>query len=264
MENEAKYMERKAMTALNVITKHNVSDTWIEHLTFSHNGKYIAASSHTTVYICDMQKEKCDGELHHEDIVWKSVISQNDETLFTCCADGNMYAWDVISHQMLYKIEIEEEKRSVFGIAITPDDELAALGTVLGNIKIVCLTNQDMYTSFPAHRESIEDICYSPSGKLLASCAKDGRIKLWSDVQFKYRSERKMEGHTHWVYSCRFSADENLLVSASADKTVMLWSVENCKCLKTFSGHKNIVWSTQFLDEGATFLVSCSSDGTVR
>ena len=80
----------KPRTALNVIATRNVSDTWVEHLTFSHNGRHIAVCSHTKVYICgmeDLPEEKSRDELCHEDIVWKSVFSQNDATLFTCCAD---------------------------------------------------------------------------------------------------------------------------------------------------------------------------------
>ena len=81
----------KPRTALNVIAIRNISDTWVEHLTFSHNGNmHIAACSHTKVYMCDMEDlpdEKCRDELCHEDIVWKSVFAQNDATLFKCCAD---------------------------------------------------------------------------------------------------------------------------------------------------------------------------------
>ena len=175
-----------------------------------------------------------------------------------------MYGWDVISHQILYKIQVEQEHKSVFGITVSPDDQKVVVSTVMGTIKIACLKNKGICASFRGHSDSVEDICYSPSGKLFASCAKDGKIKLWEDIELACRSFRRCEGHVHWVCACNFSADENLVISASADKTIKLWSVESCECLKTFIGHKNIVWSAQFLDDEASVIVSCSSDGTVR
>ena len=180
------------------------------------------------------------------------------------CADGNMYGWDVITRQILYKIQVEPEHKSVFGITISPDDKKAVVSTVLGTIKIACLINKEICASFRGHSESVEDICYSPSGKLFTSCAKDGKIKLWEDIELACRSSRRCEGHVHWVYACNFSAGEALVISASADKTIKLWSVESCECLKTFVGHKNIVWSVHFWDDEASTIVSCSSDGTVR
>ena len=268
MAPESKKKEKRS--AFGVISVLNVSETWIEHVVFSHSGNHLAACSHTAVYTysrfmqTETTEEICECKLEHPDIVWKSVFSQHDKTLFTSCADGYMYAWDLGNFKMMYKIEVESEKRSLFGIAISPDGQQAALSSVVGNIKVFCLTSKEVLASVSAHNESIEDITYSPSGQLLASCAKDGRIKVWSNIEFPSRSVRNYDGHTHWVYSCRFAADETSLISASADKTIRLWSVEKCECLKTFSGHKSIVWCAQFVNHEATAIVSCSTDGTIR
>jgi WD40 repeat protein len=41
------------------------------------------------------------------------------------------------------------------------------------------------------------------------------------------------QGHTHTVEALRFSADGQLLVSASQDETIRLWDVTTGNCLQT-------------------------------
>ena len=257
-------------SAMTVTTILDVCKTWIEHVTFSNEEDGIAVCAFVSVYLYKLRndsrepKHECVSTLKHPDIVWKSAFALDDRTLFTSCADGCFYAWGISNNNLLYNIQVEPEKRSLLGIALSPDGHQAAVSSVLGNIFELCLENKNVLSNAHGHNESVEDICYSPSGKLLASCGKDGTIKLWSDSEFHFRNARSCEGHIHWIYSCSFSSDETLLLSASADKTIKLWSVAKCYCLKTFHGHKGIVWCAQFIDKEATNIASCSSDGTVR
>ena len=256
-----------AMTVTGIL---DVCKSWIEHVTFCNKEDCIAVCAYVSVHLYrfrnDSQEPKveCVSTMKHPDIVWKSAFAQDDLTLFSSCADGCIYTWDVNNNNLLYNIQVEPEKRSLLGIALSPDGRRAAVSSVLGNIFALCLENKKVLSNVHGHNESVEDICYSPSGKLLASCGKDGKINLWSDIEFHFRNARSCEGHIHWIYSCSFSSDETLFLSSSADKTIKLWSVARCECLKTFHGHKGIVWCAQFIDKEATNIVSCSSDGTVR
>jgi WD40 repeat protein len=53
-------------------------------------------------------------------------------------------------------------------------------------------------------------------------------------------------GHLSPVASVAFSPDSRTVASASCDKTVKLWDVANGKHIRTFSGHKDFVWSVAF------------------
>ena len=67
------------------------------------------------------------------------------------------------------------------------------------------------------------------------------------------------------VSSVCFSADGNLLVSGSYDKTLKIWSVGssgNYECQSTLAGHTGSVTQVEFID--ADTVVSSSNDGTTR
>lgn len=90
------------------------------------------------------------------------------------------------------------------------------------------------------HTDSIQDIAFDSSGKLLVSCSADMSIKLW-DFQQSYECIRTMVGHDHNVSSVTFMPGNDFVVSSSRDKTIKMWEVATGYCVKSFSGHRDWV-----------------------
>lgn len=74
------------------------------------------------------------------------------------------------------------------------------------------------------HTDSVQDIAFDHSGKLLVSCSADMSIKLW-DFQQTYECIKTMHGHDHNVSSVAFMPGGDFVVSASRDKTIKMWEV---------------------------------------
>ena len=72
-----------------------------------------------------------------------------------------------------------------------------------------------------AHASHVQCLALSDNGRLLASGAQSGRIRLWDTVTG--RLIRVLSGHTNTVYSLAFSPDAQRLVSGSFDRTVKVW-----------------------------------------
>jgi WD40 repeat protein len=72
-----------------------------------------------------------------------------------------------------------------------------------------------------------------------------------------------LEGHTSYVNAVVFSADGQLLASASGDKTVRVWETATGACRSVLEGHTDEVNAVVFSADGQ-LLASASDDMTVR
>jgi len=104
-------------------------------------------------------------------------------------------------------------------------------------------------------------VAFSPDGKILASGGSDKAIRLW-DVQ-EQKQIGLLQGHTRGVRSVAFRADGKTLASGGGDATVRLWDVQEQKQTGVLQGHTDLVLSVVYSPDGET-LTSASMDGTVR
>ncbi|KAM7271488.1 hypothetical protein ACFE04_030702 [Oxalis oulophora] len=101
---------------------------------------------------------------------------------------------------------------------------------------------------------------FSYDGKLLATCAINGVARTWAIPQVKKVSNLK--GHTERCTDTIFSPVQNLIATASADKTAKLWDSQG-SLLNTFEGHLDRLGRVAFHPSGK-YLGTTSFDKTWR
>jgi WD40 repeat protein len=129
---------------------------------------------------------------------------------------------------------------------------------------------------------TVKGVDISPDGRLLASASVDGRVKIWrmdgtlerelSDSQTVNPSDPECQpagsdrcwppAHRTTVNAVSFSPDGQRLVSASADRTIKLWSVDG-KLIKTFAGDGAEIIEAKFSPDGKS-IASTAEDQTVK
>ncbi|CAB1418260.1 unnamed protein product [Pleuronectes platessa] len=143
-------------------------------------------------------------------------------------------------------------------------EEMTHGGTVASEdatIKVWDYEAGDFERTLKGHTDSVQDISFDQTGKLLASCSADMSIKLWDFQGFE--CIRTMHGHDHNVSSVAIMPNGDHIVSASRDKSIKMWEVSTGYCVKTFTGHREWVRMVRPNQDGS-LLASCSNDQTVR
>jgi hypothetical protein len=103
-------------------------------------------------------------------------------------------------------------------------------------------------------------VAYSPDGRLLASCGKNGTIKI-RDADGK--DVRTLTGTGGTVYSAAFSPDGKRLAAGSEDQQVRVWNVADGKELLAYAGHTASVYHVVFSPDGK-LIASAAGDHHVK
>ncbi|KAG8925792.1 U3 small nucleolar RNA-associated protein 13 [Tulasnella sp. 418] len=122
-----------------------------------------------------------------------------------------------------------------------------------------------------AHDKDINTLDVSPNDRLLATGSQDKTAKIFeidyvmtaSGARGHLKLIGTLHGHKRGVWNVRFSRHDRVIASASGDKTIKLWNLDDYSCLKTFEGHTNSVLRVEFLNRGIQ-LLSAASDGLVK
>ncbi|KAI9717240.1 MAG: Transcription initiation factor TFIID subunit 5 [Chrysothrix sp. TS-e1954] len=146
-------------------------------------------------------------------------------------------------------------------------------------------------TMFTFHNtfDSVNCIDFSGDNMLVAAGTAESYIRVWSlegkplpslstnrtDKASVPSASRRLVGHSGPVYAVSFSpsiannesaspsTSSRYLLSASADKSVRLWSLDAWSCLVAYKGHDRPVWDVTWGPFGHYFLTG-SHDNTAR
>jgi len=176
--------------------------------------------------------------------------------------------------QALYKVKeknrLEGHRFQVNGVSVSPDGQTIASASDDSTVRIWNLDGSFKELKRPTSEvgkdnEECENCFYSvtfdpnSNNKTLVVGERNGKLLLWKDYNFI----RSINAHRERVLSVSFNRQGTILASASQDKTIKLWELNNDKEVKTLTGHSDQVNSISFNSAG-TLLGSASADGTIR
>lgn len=144
-------------------------------------------------------------------------------------SDHTIYFID--SDSLTIKSSIKKaHDNSVFTVKYSPDGQHLISGGRDAHLKQWDIhNNNELLSSQPAHMFTINNIAFHPKGQLMATASRDKTIKIWntSDCKLlKVIDTVRDGGHVNSVNKLLWLEHQNILISCSDDRSIILWQLE--------------------------------------
>lgn len=162
----------------------------------------------------------------------KQKLNVSTKSLRCCISDNDGYyigasdtlIYHIDKNTLTVKNRIKGHTNSVFGLSFLDKNTLVSTGRDAQIIVHDLTINVPVHTIF-AHTFQAKNLSWN--GHILLSCSMDKTIKLW-DSQLnllKVIDYERYLGHTNCINKTAW-IDENMFVSCSDDRSLLLWKVE--------------------------------------
>ncbi len=139
--------------------------------------------------------------------------------------------------------EVISCKEKVTSIDLSPDGTKLAGGGVDGNLFIWDLKNNYTVTSYPIlNNKDILTLAYTPKGNEVIIGAENGEVRIVNNGIVR----RVLSGHTSHIEQIKFNHSGKFMATASKDKSIRLWNMEQLQEQPQVLNDHDWVWSMAF------------------
>lgn len=241
-------------------------------LPFGRNIKQFAANADGSVIAgCDKVKvwiwSSSIGEQSHVFVSEKKAVSciavSLDGQLLALKTGSQVKVYDIVSGQCQSTLEPEH---SVFGVAISADKLLVAVGDLNDGMEMWNIKTEQQINPTPGRRIPGMGICalaFSPvkESTIFAIAARNNSIKILNSKTGELL--RTLYGHSNPIRSIAISANGKVIASGGYDSTVRVWDLSTGALINAFSGHLKTINYVSLSPDGQ-LVASGSDDGTVK
>ncbi len=228
------------------------------------------------------------------------TFSPDGSKISGACENGIVKLWRVTDGSLITYFPTGEE---INALSYSPDGKL--LATAGANSQVNIWNADGIWQqSLNGHGGQVLSLSFHPDGNTLASTSTDKTVRLWQvrqpaflenggiysiavspispeifattrwngEIELWHKNPDNsrellftLPGHESTVTQIQFSPDGRILASASWDKTIKLWRMEDKSLIATLKGHQDGIQSIAFgWDKKGYVLASGSEDKTIK
>mmetsp|Transcript_47978 Transcript_47978/g.104397 ORF Transcript_47978/g.104397 Transcript_47978/m.104397 type:complete len:393 (-) Transcript_47978:91-1269(-) len=241
-----------------------------------------------------------DGAETYQEIypVWSIAITKNQRQLAAATSDNRINLWCLVRHTKL--IAMKGHNNTIWCIAYSPNDELLASASADDTVWLWKVNSGRPVMIFPrCYSNWVTSLAWSPDGSRLATGGTDAKIMLWDAQEAaeaavsEEATRRGAHEETAWEWSAAaaaaaekaaeaakpvaywqahektvtglcFAGDTQMLVSASADGTLAVWTTATGELDVRLMGHLGAVTCVSVHPRLEELVATGGEDHTVR
>lgn len=226
----------------------------------NHNRSLVAALANGHLHVFDLEERK---EIkfftQHQVAVFANVENTVMGQLYVGDADGNLSIWDTSTFDLLIYLPLDCGK--IRRVSVDPSGDFFAVCGQDGMIRIFDTRFFNELFSIKAHEGGATAALFHPSQPdLIFTGGKDAFLRLWNFRTGDLISS--IPAHNFVIYDLLALKDGKTLVTASRDKTIKIFNMENMSFLQRLDmkegGHRHSVNALVKMSENS--FVSASDD----
>ncbi len=199
--------------------------------------------------------------------VWHAVFSADGQTLAVGDELGIIHIWDMKqSYKKQYTLfeHTADITSLIFSPDLSPDPKKLISFSRDQTIRFWDITTGKSQKIIPIASDQLTVSAISYNKQLLATnCANNGEVKLWDLNTGEHI--RTLSEHTEPVTLVIFSPNGELLVTASKDKTINVWNVQNGELLTNIPEYRDVEGAGIAFNRHGTILAAGSRiDHTIK
>lgn len=225
------------------------------------------------------------------------AVSKNGQHILTCLDNGFIKLWDLYTGRHMRDFIGHDE--SVLSVSFSPDNAGFVSGSEDSTAMLWNVDDGTVASTLSNHTDWVWSVGWSPDGKTIATGSVDQTACLWN-LDGSLRSSLPHDGqvtlldfspngefllttadsvahlwncaesslcytvaaHSGPIWSTRFSADGERIITASEDGTSRIWDARNGDELVVLREHMEPVWAAEFSPDGQ-YVASGSQDGMI-
>jgi WD40 repeat protein len=249
------------------------SPAYLKNLVFSPDGRLLAASALSDVYVWDVASGVARYVLDpHQSNVSALAFDVASQHLSSGTVDGGVYVWNLSDGSLMNVLP--RQSAEVLDLAFMPSSA-ARGGQVLltaaarDGVQMFDLSRAELLGSIAPQGPSDEvtALAYSHDGAVLAAASVDEAIWLWDAANghlLRRLTAPRLES-SPWCacyWSLAFSPDGTTVAAGSTDAAVRFWNLATGRLLDAWEAPASLVYSLAYSPDGR-FLAAGDSDGNL-
>lgn len=248
---------------------------------FNPDGTKVATGSYDgKIRIWDVQTGSLQQVFNGHNGALRSISYHSKQDLIAAGGDDNKVTiWNSKTGEIVR--EFNDSSHDVWSVIFSPSGEYLLSGSSDNIIRVYEVSTGEIKKSLEGHSMVVLSLDFSPDGKLLASGSDDKTVKIWDTKNWQLL--HSLNGDNEAIHSVVF-VDNNKVFAGGTDKKLLgefleyhfgyqgnkkytiatLWDIKNEKILQTVSEHNNDLNTLCDVSSDGRWLVTPSSDKTVR